>query len=57
MSWLLGGLKGEAWEKGECDVNDHSAQHVLRSMPGVFTALNLICIMYVGFKQIQPEID
>jgi tetratricopeptide (TPR) repeat protein len=39
------------------DINDHSAQHVLRSLPGVFTALNLICIMYVGFKQIQPEMD
>ncbi len=39
------------------DIYDHSTQHVLRSLPGVFTALNLICIMYTGFKLIQPEMD
>ncbi|MGD0951047.1 MAG: hypothetical protein ABR985_01405 [Methanotrichaceae archaeon] len=39
------------------DINDHSAQHVPGSLPGVFTALNLICIMYAGFKRIQPKMD
>jgi hypothetical protein len=39
------------------DINDHSAQHVLRSLPGVFTALDLICIIYARFKQINPEMD
>lgn len=39
------------------DINDHSTQHVLRSLPGVFTSLNLVCIMYAGFKRIQPEMD
>jgi hypothetical protein len=39
------------------DINDHSAQHVIRSLPGTFTALHLVCIMYAEFKQIQPVMD
>ncbi len=39
------------------DINDHSARHILRSLPGAFTALQLVCIMYAGFKQFEPGMD
>ena len=29
----------------------------LRSLPGEFTALHLLCIMYVAFKQFAPDTD
>jgi hypothetical protein len=32
--------------------------HILRSLPGkVFSAMQLICIMYADFKRIKPGID
>lgn len=32
--------------------------HVLRALPGrTFSALDLLCIMYTRFKQIEPGID
>ncbi|MBN1236657.1 MAG: tetratricopeptide repeat protein [Methanotrichaceae archaeon] len=40
------------------DINDPTETHVLRSLPGrVFSALQLICIMYAGFKRIEPGMD
>ena len=33
------------------DINDPQETHVLRALPGrTFSALQLICIMYAGFK-------
>jgi hypothetical protein len=38
------------------DINDPQETHVLRALPErVFSALQLICIMYAGFKRIEPE--
>jgi len=38
------------------DINDPQESHVLRALPGrVFSALQLICIMYAGFKRIKQE--
>ena len=40
------------------DINDPKEIHVLRSLPGrTFSALELLCIMYAGFKRIEPGID
>jgi hypothetical protein len=40
--------------KYELDINDPKSSHVLRSLPGrTFSALQLICIMYVGLKRIE----
>jgi tetratricopeptide (TPR) repeat protein len=47
------GLKGQ---KG-IEINDPSKKYNLNLIEGEFTGLELICIMYVGFKQIAPNID
>ena len=40
------------------DINDPRETHVLRALPGrTFSALELVCIMYAGFKRIEPEMD
>jgi len=40
------------------DINDPQETHVLRSLPGkTFSALELLCIMYDGFKQFEPGMD
>jgi hypothetical protein len=39
------------------DIDDHSTLHVLRSLPGAFTALNLVCITYAGFNEMAKEAD
>jgi len=40
------------------DINDPQESHVLRALPGrVFSALELVCIMYAGFKRIEPGMD
>lgn len=40
------------------DINDPKETHVLRALPGrTFSALQLICIMYAGFKKIEPGMD
>ena len=40
------------------DINDPQETHVLRVLPGrVFSALELVCIMYAGFKRIEPGMD
>ncbi len=40
------------------NINDPQESHVLRALPGrVFSALELLCIMYAGFKRIEPGMD
>ncbi len=39
------------------DVNDPAEQYSLRSIPGKFSGLHLLCIEYVGFKIIDPKVD
>ena len=40
------------------DINDPQETHILRALPGRgFSALQLICIMYAGFKRIEPGMD
>jgi tetratricopeptide (TPR) repeat protein len=37
------------------EVNDTTQQYQLQSMPGKFSGMQMVCIMYVGFKRIAPE--
>lgn len=43
--------------KNGLDPSDHTTTHPLSIVEGEFTALQLLCFMYVGFKIIKPEID
>jgi len=43
--------------RGGLDINDPSPKYALKSLPGQFTGLQLVALMYVGFKQIAPELD
>lgn len=39
------------------NVNDVAQKYELASLPGNFSGLQLVSMMYVGFKQIAPEMD
>lgn len=39
------------------DVNKLSRKYGLNSLPGEFSGLQLVCYMYVGFKEFAPEQD
>lgn len=39
------------------DVNDPTQKYHLRSLPGVFSGLHMVCLEYVSFKQFAPEMD
>ena len=39
------------------DTNDPTPKYRLRSMPGDFTGLHLVSLLYVGFEQINPGHD
>jgi hypothetical protein len=40
------------------DINDPKSSHVLRALPGrTISAMQLISIMYAGFKRIEPGMD
>jgi hypothetical protein len=40
------------------DESDPKETHVLRALPGrAFSALELVCVMYAGFKWIEPGMD
>ena len=37
--------------------NDYTRKYPLRSLPGEYTALHLLCILYVAFKKFSPDTD
>ena len=39
------------------EINDPTKKFTLRTLPGEFTALQLVSIMYAGFKQFEPSLD
>jgi len=39
------------------DTNDPTQKYELKALPGNFSGLHLICLMYVAFKSIAPEMD
>lgn len=38
-------------------VNDATRKYTLKSLPGEFSGLHLVCIEYVGFKKLNPTLD
>ncbi|MFT5290597.1 MAG: Flp pilus assembly protein TadD [Planctomycetota bacterium] len=39
------------------DTNSTDKKYALRKLPGKFSGLELVCLMYVGLKQVAPEAD
>lgn len=39
------------------DTNDSTQKYTLRSLPGTFSGLHLVSIMYVAFKSVAPDHD
>ena len=39
------------------DVNDSDQKYTLKTLPGKFSGLHLVAIMYAGFKQLDPDLD
>ena len=39
------------------DINDPEQKYTLKSLPGKFSGLHLLAIMYTGFKQMDPTVD
>jgi hypothetical protein len=39
------------------EINDPNKMFRLKTLPGEFTALQLVSIMYIGFQQIDPSLD
>ena len=38
-------------------INDSTQKYTLRSLPGKFSGLHLVSIMYVGMKAVAPDQD
>ena len=43
--------------RGGLDINDPEAKYKLKSLPGAFTGLHLLAIMYTAFRQIDPTME
>ena len=39
------------------DINDPTQKYTLKSMPGKFSGLQLVSYMYVGMRQLAPEMN
>ena len=39
------------------DVNDSTQKYQLRSLPGRFSGLHMVCLMYAAFKITDPTAD
>lgn len=55
-------VRGVAFEiavlgRNGLDTNDSTSKYELRSLPGKYTGLQLVSMMFVGFKQIEPSAD
>ena len=46
-------LKGQSG----LDINDPEQKYTLKSLPGKFSGMHLVCIMYVGVKALDPNAD
>lgn len=43
--------------QGGLDINDPAQKYTLKSLPGNYSGLHLLAIMYTAFKQIDPTVD
>ena len=39
------------------DINDPEQKYTLKTLPGTFSGLHLVCIMYAAFRQIDPSLN
>jgi hypothetical protein len=39
------------------DINDPTAKYSIKTFPGDYSGLRLLCFEYVSFKQIDPSLD
>lgn len=39
------------------DINDPTEKYALKALPGKFSGLHLLAIMYTAFRQIDPAMD
>ncbi len=39
------------------DINDAAPKYQLKSLPGNFTGLHLVAMMYTAFRQMDPTLD
>ena len=39
------------------DINDPEDKYTLKALPGKFSGLHLLAIMYTAFRQIDPTMD
>ncbi len=46
-------LKGQSG----LDINDPEQKYTLKSLPGKFSGMHLVSIMYVGMKALHPDVD
>ena len=46
-------LKGQSG----LQINDHAKQYTLKTLPGEFSGLQLLAIMYAAFQQVDPSAD
>ena len=43
--------------RGGLDVHDTTPKYAIKSLPGKFTGLHHVSLMFVGFRQIDPSLD
>ena len=43
--------------RGGLDIEDTDKKYILESLPGKFTAIQLMAYLYVGLKQTDPDLD
>jgi tetratricopeptide (TPR) repeat protein len=43
--------------RGGLDIHDSAAKYTLSSLPGSFSGMQLVCLMYTGSRLIEPELD
>ncbi len=51
------GLEIAILGRGGLDTNDSTQKYTLRSLPGRFSGLHLVCLMYAAFKVVAPDQD
>ena len=44
-------------DRSGLDVNDSEQKYMLRTLPGRFSGLHLVSVMYVAFKTLDPQLD
>jgi hypothetical protein len=51
------GFEIAALGMSEIDPNDPAQKYALRSLPGNYSGLHLLCLMYAAFKRVAPGHD